>query len=134
VLLAGGIVFGLWQWELARRPRRVPSRPAEALSDDIIRHALEAAAMGGEQTGKSRWVDEVPGVPLAELSPEQREIFLRAANAERCTCGCGYTLGGCRNFDASCETSLPRVQALFDSVRRGLQGPVASLHARPPAP
>ena len=57
---------------------------------------------------------------VSHLSEAQRTVFVKLANAQRCTCGCGYTLAGCRTYDPTCEVSLPRVEALLDSVRRGL--------------
>ncbi len=117
--LLAGAAAAVWQWERARRP--VPpasSAEQDPVGEDVIRHALEqaGAAISGEKT---RWVDTVPGVDLALLDDASRTRFLRFANAQRCTCGCGYTLAACRNYDAECEVSLPRVEALFDSVRRG---------------
>ncbi len=131
-VLGVGIGAAAWHWELARRPRPAPPVAEDPMSDAVIRRALEAAGAEGERTEKARWVDEVPGVDLAALSPARREVFLRFANAERCTCDCGYTLAGCRNYDPDCDVSLPMVRALLDSVRRGLTGPVIGLR-EPPA-
>jgi hypothetical protein len=80
---------------------------------------------------KSRWVDEVPGFDLEDLSPARREIFVRFANAQRCTCGCGYTLAACRVYDSTCEVSTPRVQALLDSVRAGRIASASGIRERP---
>jgi hypothetical protein len=129
--LAVGLGAAIWQWDLSRRPAPpAPEKPADPVGEDVIRHALEQAGIPADD--KSRWVDQVPGVELAALTGSHRERFLRFANAQRCTCGCGYTLGACRNYDAQCEVSLPRVQALFDSVRRGLAGSTAGVRERPP--
>jgi len=64
-------------------------------------------------------VDDIPDLDLAALTGPERERFLRIANGRRCTCGCGFTLAGCRRFDSECETSGPRARALYDSVRAG---------------
>jgi hypothetical protein len=80
---------------------------------------------------KSRWQDEVRGVDVAALDPARREIFLRAANAQRCTCGCGFTLAACRAYDLTCPVSLPRVESLFDSVRAGRIKSAEGLRERP---
>ena len=61
----------------------------------------------------------------------RRGIFVRFANAERCTCGCGYTLAACRAFDSSCDVSAPRVQSLLDSVRAGRIRSAAGIRKRP---
>lgn len=93
--------------------------PASAADsgEDVVARALRLAAI--DTTKKNEWVDEIPDLDLASLSPPARELFLRVANGRRCRCGCGFTLAGCRRFDSECEVSGPRAQALFDSVRAG---------------
>ena len=97
---------------------------------DVVEEALQLAGIDS-LAARGRWVDEVPGVDLAALPPARREVFLRFANARRCTCDCGYTLAGCRNFDASCETSGPLVAALYDSVRAGFIRSASGIRERP---
>ena len=80
---------------------------------------------------KRGWRDAVPGVELAVFSATQREQFVRLANSEDCTCGCGYTLAACRNFDLTCPVSLPRVEAMRDSVLHGLVASARGLRTRP---
>ena len=103
--------------------------PAEGGSDDVVARALRLAAI--DTTRKKRWVDDIPDLDLASLSPGARETFLRIANGRRCTCGCGFTLAGCRRFDSECDVSGPRAQALFDSVRTGRITSVDGFPARP---
>ena len=64
-------------------------------------------------------MDEIPDLELAALTPAEREVFTRIANGRACTCGCGFTLAGCRRFDSECEFSGPRASALYDSVHTG---------------
>src|SRR5262249_29152870 len=93
---------------------------SDALADsgeDVVARALRLAAI--DTTKKKEWVEDVPDLDLASLTPAARETFLRIANGRRCTCGCGFTLAGCRRFDSECEVSGPRAQALYDSVRAG---------------
>ena len=85
--------------------------------EDVVARALRLAAI--DTTRKKKWVDDIPDLELASLSPTARETFLRIANGRACTCGCGFTLAGCRRFDSECDVSGPRAQALFDSVRAG---------------
>ena len=85
--------------------------------EDVVARALRLAAI--DTTRKKKWVDDIPDLDLGSLSPGARETFLRIANGRRCTCGCGFTLAGCRRFDSECDVSGPRAQALFDSVRTG---------------
>jgi hypothetical protein len=97
--------------------------------EDVVARALRLA--GIDSTKKKEWVDDIPDLELASLSPAARETFLRIANGRRCRCGCGFTLAGCRRFDSECEVSGPRAQALFDSVRTGR---VASAEGFPERP
>lgn len=133
VAVVVGVGWAAWSWELRREAEKAAAKPpADPVSDAVIRHALESAGgPAGEVSEKTRWADVVPGIDLESLSPGSRDVFLRFANAERCTCMCGYTLAACRNYDAECETSLPRVQALYDSVRRGQIVSAEGLRQRP---
>jgi hypothetical protein len=139
VALTLGLGVALWK---SRTPRAATPPPAaapaadaaisdttSALPPDAIDQAL---ALAGDSTAiKTGWKDNVPGLDLMALAPAQRELFLRFANARRCTCGCGYTLAGCRAYDAECETSGPLVQALYDSAHAGLLHATKGLRTRP---
>lgn len=112
-----------------RRPPAPPLTVGEP--EDEITRALRLA--GVDSTKKNEWVDEVPHVDLAGLPAARVEVFLRFANARRCTCGCGFTLAACRRFDPTCEVSGPLVEALLDSVARGLVANTDGLRERPVA-
>ena len=127
-----GLAAGLWAAMSYRRPPRAPVPPGAAAVDtsgDIFGRALEQAA--DSAAIRARWVDEINGLDLTGLDGARREVFIRFANAERCTCGCGYTLAGCRAYDPTCEVSLPIVEALLDSVRRGLVRDARGIRPRP---
>ena len=83
----------------------------------VLRPGSDSASVG--RLDKHRWVPEVKGFPATDLAPARRDAFIGFANAQRCTCGCGYTLAGCRSYDPSCPVSGPRVERLLDSVRAG---------------
>ena len=100
------------------------------MPDDAVHRGLRGGAEDSTAI-KTRWVDEVAGFDLAGLDSTRREIFVRFANAERCTCGCGYTLAACRAYDSSCDVSAPRVQSLLDSVRAGHVRSLAGIRRRP---
>jgi hypothetical protein len=125
--LAAGVGTAWHEWR-AGQPR-APRAAAPALpdpGDTVIDQALAQARDGARADSaavdsaviKSKWVGEIKGFVYADLSPARRQRFIRFANAERCTCGCGYTLAGCRAYDPTCPVSGPRVQALLDSIRR----------------
>lgn len=100
-------------YALLPRAAGVRRPPATADTAGVVERALALAA---DTTKRHAWVDAVPGIDDAGLSPGARAAFIRLANAERCTCGCGFTLAACRVYDPSCEVSLPLVRALLDSV------------------
>jgi hypothetical protein len=133
IVAVAGLIAGLaaaWWYSRPPAPQPLASAPDGGLPDDAIHRGLRAA-VDDSAAIKARWVDEVPGFDVSELNSSRREIFVRFANAERCTCGCGYTLAACRAFDPSCEVSAPRVQSLLDSVRAGRITSAAGVRKRP---
>jgi len=129
-MLAVGIGIA-WQQSRPLRPVEPPV-PSEEPGEGAIDRALERAAPSFDSTAfKQRWLDEVRGVDVSDLDAARLELFLRRANAEQCTCGCGYTLAGCRASDMTCDVSGGRVQALLDSVRAGHITSARGIRARP---
>ena len=130
--LAGGLGVAVTQWRPTRshspvNPDNVPA-PSDT-GEDVIRDALGQVPVDSVAL-KHRWLDEVPGIDVSMLTAPERDLFVRAANSEPCTCGCGYTLATCRAYDTECPVSGPRVQALRDSVQAGLVQ-VKGLRERP---
>src|SRR5439155_9104187 len=109
LLVVAGLGVAAWLWRGVPEPLPAtggaPLPPAE---EGSVREALTLAREDSAAI-KSRWISEVSGLDLSALTPPRREIFLRFANAERCTCGCGYTLAGCRASDMSCDVSGRRL-------------------------
>lgn len=134
VMLAGIAVIAVVAFLARNAPRPLDVEPpppsaSEALPDDPVQRALRLA--GVDSTKKEAWVDEIPGADVSGLDAAQQVAFVRFANAQRCSCGCGFTLAACRRYDPTCEVSGPRVQALLDSVARGLVSDVRGLRERP---
>jgi hypothetical protein len=127
-------------WRQSRVPRLTGSssapgvtgtEPSGTVVEQALRQATPPDAAFDSTAFKQRWIDEVRGADLSGLDTAQREIFLRFANAEQCTCGCGYTLAGCRASDMTCDVSGPRIAALLDSVRDGSITSARGVRARP---
>jgi hypothetical protein len=142
VILAAGLGVAVWQ----SRPVRAPVIPPQAAGpapgaepgEQVIEQALlQTPSVQGHQTPmdstafKQRWLDEVRDVDLDGLDPARLDLFMRFANAERCTCGCGYTLAGCRASDMTCDVSGPRLEALLDSIRVGHITRARGIRTRP---
>src|SRR5262249_62138565 len=116
---------GTWTRHQSKAPADpgAPTDPSEGAIGRALGHAKDDSL--------SRWVSDIPGADLSGLDAREQRIFVRFANAERCTCGCGYTLAACRAFDSSCEVSSPRVQSLLDSVRAGRIRSTTGIRKRP---
>jgi len=129
-----GIAVGIRQWRAVQSSDDMPTPTpvVDSLSDSTVEEALRQIPVAVDSAElKSRWTDEVKGVDASSLSADRRRIFVRFANAERCTCGCGFTLAACRTYDLTCPVSLPRVEALLDSVASGRIRSAAGLRERP---
>jgi len=123
-----GLVLAAWLLPRRRHAGR-STEPGDAVVEQALRQAREGSgtvapdrkpSSTGSEEDKSRWVPEVKGFDASDLNRDRRTLFIRFANAERCTCGCGYTLAGCRT---------PR--AVDTPARRGLRS-AASLPADHP--
>jgi thiol-disulfide isomerase/thioredoxin len=77
--------------------------------------------------------NELPGVDLSKLTPEQKQAALHRFNAETCTCGCKFTLAQCRIYDRNCATSKSRTEKIVAAVSRGsMQKAAPAKSAAPP--
>jgi thiol-disulfide isomerase/thioredoxin len=60
--------------------------------------------------------NELPGVDLSKLTPQQKQVALHKFNAEGCTCGCKFTLAQCRIYDRNCPISKSRTEKIIAEV------------------
>jgi hypothetical protein len=64
---------------------------------------------------------EIKVIDFSGLESAKKREVLEAANAARCTCGCGMTLAQCVATDSTCpirETNVERIKTLLnDAVR-----------------
>jgi hypothetical protein len=125
-LLAGFAALAV-QW---RRPAYDPLPAAVDTSEAVVDEALGQIPVDSTAL-KSEWRDDVAGIDVSGLDDEELARFVRFANAERCTCGCGYTLAACRVYDLTCPVSGPILDKLRDSVAAGLIRSAAGLRERP---
>jgi thiol-disulfide isomerase/thioredoxin len=59
---------------------------------------------------------EIPGLDLARLTPEKKEMALKRLNEDSCSCGCGLTLAQCRINDPTCDVSLPLAKVVVEEI------------------
>jgi hypothetical protein len=128
LLALGGGVTAWWQLTRGAAPREAPLPPPEVIERALAQVETDSLAL------KTRWVETVPDAGVEDLTAAQRETFVRFVNARFCECGCGYTLGACRNFDPTCPYSGPLVEALADSIRAGHRFDAAGIRPRPGTP
>lgn len=117
--LVGGLAVWLSQ---SRPPAPAPLPPIAApddTSEDVIDQALGQVPVDSTEL-RNRWLDEVRFADVSGLTAAQADLFVRAANTRRCSCGCGFTLATCRAYDTTCPVSGGYAEALIDSVRNGL--------------
>ncbi len=123
LIAIAALAGGLGVWLSQSRPPAPAALPSLAASDDtsdsVIDQALGQVPVDSTEL-RNRWLDEVRFADLTGLSAAQADLFVRAANTRRCTCGCGFTLATCRAYDTTCPVSGGYAEALIDSVRRGL--------------
>jgi cytochrome c biogenesis protein CcmG/thiol:disulfide interchange protein DsbE len=62
--------------------------------------------------------NELPGVDLSRLTPQQKQLALHKFNAEGCTCGCKFTLAQCRIYDHNCAVSKSRTAKIVADIAR----------------
>jgi len=63
--------------------------------------------------------NQVPGVDLSKLSPEQKDSVLQVLNKQMCPCNCRMTLRQCRIIDPACPTSLAEALKAVAESRAG---------------
>jgi hypothetical protein len=64
--------------------------------------------------------DDIAVVDFSDLTSDQRQEALEAANGARCTCGCGMTLAQCVATDSTCpvrQTNIDRIKGMVTQAR-----------------
>jgi hypothetical protein len=64
---------------------------------------------------------EIKVVDFSGLDAAQKRSALEAANAARCTCGCGMTLAQCVATDSTCpvrEDNIAQIRKIVDQASR----------------
>ena len=60
-------------------------------------------------------------VDFSALNKAQKLSALRAANAARCTCGCGLTLAGCVATDSTCPIRTDNIERIKGMVAAAMK-------------
>ena len=84
---------------------------------------LGAAGYGLTQmSGVAFDEDDIKVVNFQGLTPTQKDRALEAANAARCTCGCGLGLAQCVSTDPNCPIRESNVERIKGMVRDASAG------------
>jgi hypothetical protein len=105
----------------SKRPktRKPAARPA------LVKWLVAAAVIGAIGYGLSQMSNiaygdaEIKVIDFSGLDVTQKRAALEAANAARCTCGCGMTLAQCVATDSTCpirETNIDRIKNLVNDA------------------
>jgi hypothetical protein len=106
--------------------RKPKPRKAAGVSK-IVKWVAIAAVAGGIGYGLSQMSNiaygdtEIKVVDFSGLDARQKRSALEAANAARCTCGCGMTLAQCVATDSTCpirESNVGRIRSMVDDAAR----------------
>ena len=117
--LMGGLAVWLSQSGPPTPASLPPIAAPDDTSDSVIDQALGQVPVDSTEL-RNRWLGDVRFADLSSLTATEADLFVRAANTRRCSCGCGFTLATCRAYDTTCPVSGGYAEALIDSVRRGL--------------
>ena len=107
----------------AKKPR--PRKPAGR--SKLVKWIVAAAVVGAIGYGVSQMSNiaygeaEIKVVDFSGLDAKQKRGALEAANAARCTCGCGMTLAQCVATDSTCpvrEGNVDKIKGMVDQAAR----------------
>jgi SEC-C motif len=65
--------------------------------------------------------ERIGAVNFSGLNASQKKVALRAANAARCTCGCGMTLAQCVSTDSTCPIRTDNIARIKGMVADAME-------------
>ena len=110
----------------AQKSQAGVSRRAAARRSRIVRWIIGLSAVaivgyGLSQMSNIAYNDQdLAVVDFSDLTSREKKTALEAANAARCTCGCGMTLAQCVATDSTCpvrESNIGRVKTMVQQAK-----------------
>jgi hypothetical protein len=101
-------------------------RPRKSARPKLVTWIVAAAVFGALGYGVSQMSNvaygerEIKVVDFSGLDARQKQSALEAANAARCTCGCGMTLAQCVATDSTCpirEDNIGRIKTIVNQAQ-----------------
>ena len=111
----------------AKRSAKTPRAAKPGAGSSVVKWIVIAAVVGLAGYGISQMSTvaygeaEIKVVDFSGLNAGQRRHALEAANAARCTCGCGMTLAQCVATDSTCpvrEDNIAQIRRIVDQASR----------------
>jgi hypothetical protein len=104
------------QKKLASAKRRASRRSSKLLTWIVAAGVLALVVYGVSQMSGIAYTDkDLAVVDFSDLNSKEKRTALEAANAARCTCGCGMTLAQCVATDSTCplrDGNITRIRGL----------------------
>jgi len=107
----------------SKRPKRAKTRGRSTVTKWLVA-AVVIGAIGYalSQMSNIAYGDaEIKVIDFSGLDAKQKRGALEAANAARCTCGCGMTLAQCVATDSTCpirDSNVERIKNLVNDAAR----------------
>ena len=107
----------------SKRPKRAKRTGRSTVTTWLAAAAvIGAIGYGLSQMSNIAYGDaEIKVIDFSGLDAKQKRGALEAANAARCTCGCGMTLAQCVATDSTCpirDSNVERIKTLVNDAAR----------------
>ena len=111
----------------SKAPGRKQRSRASSGTPAIVKWVVAAVVVGLAGYGLSQMSNiaygaaEIKVIDFSGLDAKQKQGALEAANAARCTCGCGMTLAQCVATDSTCpvrEGNIDRIKTIVNDAQR----------------
>lgn len=105
--------------DLRRQERRQKKSPVAKGVKWLVGLAIAGAVVYAvsQGSGVAYGEREIGVVNFSDLTPDEKQEALEAANSARCVCGCGMTLAQCVATDSTCPIREDNIQKIRGMVR-----------------
>ena len=112
------IIGGVWySTQSVVDPRLTPPEfPSRGTTDSGSMGFGGASGLPTKSILEKTSYTEIPGIDMSALSQDERDRVMARTNVEKCSCGCGFTIAGCRHLDSSCGVSLPMARQIVTEI------------------
>ena len=109
-----------------KRAHKKAARRAKVLKWVLVAGVVALIGYGVSQMSGVAYSDrDIKVVDFSGLNRNEKNVALKAANGERCTCGCGMTLAQCVATDSTCplrEDNIVKISRMVEQAREPRPG------------